>query len=426
MALMGSAGLAQAQTATDKLYLQIDDIQGDLVAPSSRRGWIAADGLSWSVHADLNLGKSTGIASGRAQAGALAWSQGFDSSMTGLYQLQLRSLSTKSLKFEQTRQSGYPAPLVGLTLQTTDSYVNNLSLDMNGLSASTVSKAITLTVDTQAWQGGASHKVSADWDILRNTVSTSGSPTALNPGSMGNRHAAATDGTVHAYLRLEDSKGNSLAGFSTAYGYENWIEIGSAAWGVSSPVNLGSGGLSAGKPTSGLFNWTQGIDGTLPLNLASIVKGTPLGKAVIEYVNLQADGAPVTFMQQTLKNVYFSDIAINGDTLSEAVGFTGIEQTVWAVNATTGARGKATGFSYDVTAGKFALDNTPTTTTANYFGTGLLDGRWANSTIPQAAGSMGQITPAPVLTVPEPDGWALMLAGGTMLAALWRRRAHRG
>lgn len=427
LALLGTAGLAQAQAGSEQLYVQIDGIKGDVTSPLERKDWIAASGLSWNVQAELSFLKGTGASVGKAQAGTLNWSQGFDSSMNGLYQLAFQGGSAKSVKLEQTRLSANGELLTGLAIQADGAYVTGLSLGMNGLSVSTQPKAITLSVDPQAWLGGDPRKVSATWDLVRNTASATGSTVAVLPSQMDSRQAAATNSTVHAYLRLEDAQGKSLAGSSTAYGYENWIEIDQLAWGVTNSVSLisGTGGVSVGKPSSGLLSWTQAIDATLPLNLVNMVKGRPLTKAVIEYVNVQGDGAPVTFMQQTLKNVYFGDILLSGDTVGEAVGFTQIDQTLWAVDPLTGARGKATGFSYDVLKNKFVLGATITETTAARFGEGLLDGVWANSTLPHDAASSGQIVPAPVVSVPEPDGWALMLAGGTMLAGLARRRGAR-
>lgn len=424
LALMGVAGLARALSPAEQLYVQVDGVKGDVTSPIERKGWIAADGLSWNVHTELNVLQGSGTAAGKAQPGAVGWSQGWDSSMNGLYQLGFQGTSTKSIKLEKTRIQTTGELLTGLSIQADNAYVTDLSLGMNGLSVGAQAKAITLAVDPQAWQGGDSRKVSATWDLTKNTISASGSAVALLPSQMAGQHMAATNGTVHAYLRLEDTQGKSLAGASTAYGYENWIEIDNLAWGVTNSFMLGTGssGAMVGKPTSGLLSWTQGIDATLPLNLVSLVKGTALSKAVIEYVDIQGNGAPVTFMQQTLKNVFFGDITLSGDTVGEAVGFSQIDQTLWSVDPLTGARGKVSGFSYDVLKNKFSVGATVTETTASKFGEGLLDGVWAHSTIPYNAASSGQIVPAPVVTVPEPDGWALMLAGGTMLAALARRR----
>lgn len=422
LALLAFGGLAQA--TPDDLFVQLSGVTGDVTSPTARAGWIAASDLSWEVQAETSYLKGAGAAVGKANASALSWSQGFDSSMNSLYQTIIKGTHYTGIKLEQSRTTGQ-ATSTPLSIKTTDSFVTDISMGINGVSASVLSKRLGFTVDTTAW-GMGRDKVSLDWDIALNRASVAGSHAAVAASGLPNLHLAANDSTVHAYMRLETTNGQSLAGFSTASGYENWIEVTSPGWSLTAASSGVSGsGAGVGKAAPTAFSWTQGIDATLPLNIMSIANGTSLGKVVIEYVRTQAGGAPVTFMQQVLHDAFFSDIALADGVVSESVVFKSFDQTLWAVDGTTGARGRASGFSYNVPGNSFTAGTPITTTSATRFGTGLLDGDWAHSAIAHTAGSMGELTPGPVVNVPEPQSWALMLAGGAMLAALARRRGAR-
>lgn len=426
LALFSAAGLAQAQTATtENLYLKLAGVTGDLTAPTARAGWIAADDLAWSVHADASYLKGTGAAVGKAQASVLSWSQGFDSSMGSLYQHIIKGVHYSDVTLEQTRTSARGTAATALTIVGTNTFVTDLSMGMNGLAVSALPKQLSLSVNTGAW-GVPNRTVTADWNIATNQITTSNRYAAVAPNSLTGRHAAATDSTVHAYMRLETPTGDSLAGFSTAYGYENWIEVSNAGWDLSAAISSSAGtGSAVGKATPGAFSWTQDVDATLPLALDNIVRGTRLGRVVIEYVRVQGQGAPVTFMQQTLHDAFYTDIALAGGTVSQSMIFKSIDQIQWAVDATTGQRGRASGFTFNVATNLWTQNSVATQTQATHFGSGLLNGNWAESGIPMAAQSAGN--PLPSAPVPEPQSWLLMLAGGALLAGLARRRAmHRG
>lgn len=193
-----------------------------------------------------------------------------------------------------------------------------------------------------------------------------------------------------------------IFGESTVKGYEKWIELDSAAWGVTADSSwTKGGGASVGKPAPGDLLWTQSLDTSVPAMLSHILSGKSVPLATVELVKDGAAG-PVTFMQLAMTDLFFTGLSFDGTGAAGSAVFKTLTQTIWPLQA-DGSRGKPVAVSWNVTTG--AVVNS-----------GDLAG-------PVAGFGPGNLSPAPV---PEPGTYALMLAG--LLAVGFvahRRRAGR-
>lgn len=69
-------------------------------------------------------------------------------------------------------------------------------------------------------------------------------------------------GTAQAFSVDQYLKIDGMDGESTDFSHENWTEIESFSWGVSSLA--GTSGTSDGRPVFTDFRWTQFLDSTIP------------------------------------------------------------------------------------------------------------------------------------------------------------------
>lgn len=166
------------------------------------------------------------------------------------------------------------------------------------------------------------------------------------------------------------------------------------------------------------LTWTQQFDGALPAILANLAGARELNEAVIEYVQDGASAAgPVTIVQLRLGEVLFSSLSLSGSDsgvgASVSINFLTMEQTTW----TPQPKGSIeTSFGYDLTKqAQIPAKVDKTDTQGNFFGAGLLKGaRESSANLPPVA--------API---PEPQTWAMMLAGLGVLLGAARRRLRR-
>lgn len=403
---------ASAAQAATSIYLDLPNVAGTSTNEAHPR-WIEAQSLQFGV--DVAIGSmlgGSGRAIGKPNLSDLSWSQALDSS----YPRLLRSATTGTIGTTGTFDLVAPGATDSkpyLQLKAEKTAVTGVTLANTSVTGSLGYTKLSMTYDPKALGNGkATDKVvTTSYDRL--TGKTEGPSGAVPTFVKGSAPAAQGD-EPSMYLRL-GSGGNAIAGGSTAAGYENWIRIDSAQMGVSSQYNVVAGSAGASKPSISDLTWSQSFDKSVPVVFADLLRGTVVKQATIEYVTSGANG-PVTFMQLALNDVLFSSLSLStgGElpSVSGSMNFTSFSQTVWDIKS-DGTRGAASSFGYDILHAK-ANGGSLANDVAG-FGNGNL------APLANAAGQVG-LPPGAALPVPEPQSWALMLAGGALLAGLARRR----
>jgi type VI secretion system secreted protein Hcp len=368
--------------------------------------------LSWSITNSGTTHIAGGAGAGKASVQDISWSQPMNASTPALMRaLVTGTRSTAQFDFvNRGRIGGIPNSKPYLSITTGKTQITNLAFDDNGVSASAGFSDITLAYTPVDQSGRLLPAVSTTFNVAENTVT--GSLTRNGTQPLRGTAPAAVSGSTSVYLRL-GSGGNVIAGDSRAAGYENWIELDSAQLSLSSTFSVAGG---VGKPNVSDLSWTQQLDGTLPAVLANLASGRHLTEATLEYVSYGALG-PVTFMQLSMKEVMFSALSLSSDgstsQVSESINFGSMSQTAWTINA-NGTRGTASSFGYDLVKNQVIAG----TLAANVSGFG------AGNLAPTRAGAAvvsGELTPV-LAAVPEPETYALFLAGLGLVGAIARRR----
>lgn len=391
-------------------FLKSDQLKGASVV-KDREGQVEVNSFQWAVTADTSWIKGGGASVGKPVPGAFSWNQGWDRSISTIQTDLFTGKSVTSATFEATRYQGGNKPVVGFSTKVGEVFFTDVHKTLaQGYDVSAVARTMEFNYNPAAW-GGTGKASKVNWNLQTNVIDQP--PVAAKAEKVLGNHSAGGDG-VTAFLRLGES-----AGRSTAIGYENWTDVATLEWDVSALSSwLKGGGASVGKPNPGSLSWSQELDGSFLYALTNIVSGKSVPKLVIEYVR-NGDHGPVTFMQDVFSDVYFTSIALNDTTVTNSVVFKTVTETTWDINE-QGKRGAVlSSFNWDIPGGKVDTKSQPITTSLINFGAGNLLGE------PAALPSTGDLPPvgAPV-PVPEPGTWALMLAGGLLLAL--RRRALGG
>jgi type VI secretion system Hcp family effector len=213
--------------------------------------------------------------------------------------------------------------------------------------------------------------------------------------------SALLPATAHAdyFMQLDGIPGESLDAK-----HANWINVNSFSWGISnSGSSSGGGGAGSGKPVFSDFSWTQALDSSITGLFSSVTSGKHIKTAVVDFTKSGANQSLVYF-KMTFGDVLLSSVSLygTGGTLPQldgAFSFGNVKLDYWTIT-NTGALGAHTTASYDLVTQKGSL-----AALAGMYGQGL-------------AGPM-------VASVPEPETYAMMLAGLGLIGAIARRRTRK-
>jgi len=193
------------------------------------------------------------------------------------------------------------------------------------------------------------------------------------------------------FLKIE-----SVDGGSTVTRHEREIELASFDWGVSVSIDATSG-RAASRPVLSDLSWTQVVDASTPLLFGGLTSLRHYADAT-----LKLDHLGTTYFQMLFRDVTLTSMnlgGVSGDPVNVAGSFAygAIEMTYWNIDPRTGRAGSPVSASYDLSTGRGDLAALATIYTAARVG-------------------------AQVSAVPEPDSFAMMLAGVGLLSWVVRRR----
>jgi type VI protein secretion system component Hcp len=213
----------------------------------------------------------------------------------------------------------------------------------------------------------------------------------------------ATIGFVSLFLSASTSaatdyflKFDGITGGSTARFHEGWNQIDSFNWSITNTGSSIGGAASVGKSVFSDFGWTQGLDSSVTSLFSNIATGRHMASAIVDFTNAQGQ----TYFKMTFNDVLLTNVALNGSV--------GIAPAV------------AGSFDY----GKITLDYWPTKPdgslgTKSSAGYDLKTGKGNAAALAgvYAMGLSGSATPP----VPEPETYAMLLAGLGIVGAMARR-----
>jgi type VI protein secretion system component Hcp len=388
--------------AASTLYLDIPGVPGGSMDPG-HLDQIELQAFSWK--ASVSVGRdATGQRTVRTpNVQDIAWTQlGSLGSAVPLFGHGTTGAAVASAGF-QIVDGASPGKSPWMVLSAKDSVVSSLSISgSNGISqqASINPARLSLTVDPDALGGTAKTKLVTSYDTGTGAFEglVSRNPVA-NP--------SITPARAGLYLRLGTGN-HQIAGDNTSFGHEQWIAIDSYDTSISTPSFPSVGGPTAGKPSFSDLSWSQRLDATAPAVLRNLLGGETIGQAALERVVINSKGRAVTVMQLSLSDVIFTDFDLKaqtgGDgTLLGMLTFGSYSQTNWLLGA-DGSRIGPFSTGYDLDRG-VRIKGTLADEVAG-FGGGNLDGTEV-------------FNPPPI---PEPQTWALLLAGLAGVLVIARRQ----
>lgn len=208
--------------------------------------------------------------------------------------------------------------------------------------------------------------------------------------------AAAFSGGTDYFLKFDGIKGGSAD-----ERHKDWSDIYSFNWGVSAVAPTGGGGAGAGKPILSDFAWSQGLDSSFTPLFKDITTGKRINKAVVDFTTSGQE--PLVYFKMTFDKVLLTSLNLAGSAGSDA-SFAGsfaydkVTLDYWEQKP-DGSLGTKSSAFYNVKTGE------------------------GNVAAVSAVFSQGLMGPQ-VAAVPEPETYAMMLAGlGVIGFAAKRRRA---
>lgn len=208
---------------------------------------------------------------------------------------------------------------------------------------------------------------------------------------------------VDMFIQIETTHGNYIKGESTDKTFKNWSDVLAWSWGLS---NNGAG------PSLQDFSWTQYQDSSLVPVFLGVAQGTHFESAIFKA--RKAGDNPQVFFEMAFSDVHLTSLSTGGSGGEDR--FTDDVTLNYSAVKMTYTPQSAKGSTLDPIVGTFRLNQKTGVTfsgDANVM-TGLFQagGRVDMAAIPSA--------------VPEPENWALLLAGlGLMGSVVARRKRHR-
>lgn len=201
------------------------------------------------------------------------------------------------------------------------------------------------------------------------------------------------------FLQLDGIKGES-----TDKAHKDWIDFDSFSWGVSNsaPGTIGGGGSGRGKAVFDDFSWSQGLDKSVTGLFSYVALGNHIKTAVVDFQSF--GDTPIVYFKMTFNDVLLSDVSLQGSGGNKpfvyaSFSYDKVTLDYWDQKP-DGSRGSKSTASYDLKTGK--------------------------GSVPSVAGLFAQGLSGPVVTsVPEPETYAMMLAGLGLLGFVARRRKQK-
>lgn len=195
-------------------------------------------------------------------------------------------------------------------------------------------------------------------------------------------------------------KFDGIDGSSVVKGHEKAIEFDSFNWGIS--ITRPQGGSGAGKPVFSDFFWTQDpVDTSVGGLTSALWNGQSIATAIVDFTTQVGGGASQTYFRLSFENVFITSLdysASNGSFVNLAGNFAYDKVTLdyWSQDK-SGKFVKTSTASYDLTNGE--------------------------GSVPAVAALFAQGLAGPqIAVVPEPESYAMFLAGLGLLGAVARPR----
>lgn len=207
--------------------------------------------------------------------------------------------------------------------------------------------------------------------------------------------AAAFSGGTDYFLKFDGIKGGSSDKL-----HRDWSDINSFSWGVSAIAGSVGGGGGAGKTTLSDFAWTQALDSSFTPLFLDTATGKHIKKAVVDFSTVAEK--PLVYFKMTFDDVQLTSLNLAGSAGSDpsfagSFAYGKVTLDYWEQKA-DGSLGAKSTASYDLKKGV---------------------GSAAAVAAVYAQGLMGP----QVAAVPEPESYAMLLAGlGVIGFAVKRRR----
>lgn len=191
--------------------------------------------------------------------------------------------------------------------------------------------------------------------------------------------------------------GATITGGSQDQAHKGWSDIATFDWGVTAAAGPGGAGGGAGKPVFSDLTWTQALDQAFPPLFTALTKGTSLS-AELDFTRNAGQGAEQTYFKMNFTGVHLTELGLTGSGApieSGAFGYTTIKFTYYPQNP-DGSLGSPVTASYNL---KTGVGDTAQL--------GLL---------------YFDALRTPMVPVPEPATYAMLLAGLGLLGFVSRRR----
>lgn len=215
--------------------------------------------------------------------------------------------------------------------------------------------------------------------------------------------AAALLLPASAQAEILMNMGDAIKGESVIDAHKDWIELSSLSWGVSATYFPSASGGGSGKPDFRDLSWTQDLDRSFTGMFAAISTGDAIPNVTVEFLTPLSGGPLVKYFEMKFEGVHLTSLNMSVDSDSRpfvdgSFAYDTISLEYWLMDP----KGKPT------PAGRAHYD--------------LREGIGSAAALSMmfARGLSGPTyIPTPV---PEPEAYAMMLAGLGVLSAVARRR----